>query len=356
MTDPKHILVAVLDWGLGHATRSVVVINLLLAEGHKVSIAGNGQSLGLLKAEYPNLNYYELESYDVKYSSSGYFMVKILWQLPKFLKAIQKEHQQVEQLLSKNKFDGVISDNRYGCWSLKVPSVLITHQINIQLHGLLGLFEGVLNYFNHQLIKKFTFCWVPDFRENRITGKLTNTDNSKVRFIGMLSRFQKQGLKADEDLIVGIVSGPEPQRTIFENLLVGEMQNQKNSCVIVRGIPAGPTRNDDRIAFINHLSSYKLNRLIEQAGVVVSRSGYSSIMDLVALEKKQVIFVPTPGQTEQEYLANELDKSKVALSVSQTKFELSTALEKVKQYKGFASNNVPSNLLPIALNEFIGVS
>ncbi len=356
MTKPKHFLVAALDWGLGHATRSMVVINALLKNGHKVSIAGNGQSLELLKQEYPNLDCHELESYDVKYSSSGLFMLNILWQLPKFLRTIQREHQQVEQLQSKYKFDGVISDNRYGCWLNHVPSVLITHQLNIQLTGLLKLFQSILNYFNHRSINKFTFCWVPDFRANRITGKLTDTDNSNVRFIGMLSRFQKQEIEIAQDMILGIVSGPEPQRTIFENLLVEGMKKQENGCVIVRGIPDGATRPDDQVTFINHLSTDKLNRLIEQAGVVVSRSGYSTIMDLAALEKKQVIFVPTPGQTEQEYLANELDKSKVALSVSQTKFELSTALEKVKQYKGFASNNVPSNLLPIALNEFIGVS
>ncbi len=350
---PKHILVAVLDWGLGHATRSMVVINALLKDGYKVSIAGNGQSLELLKQEYLHLNYYELEPYDVKYSSSGSFMLNILWQLPKFLKAIQTEHQQIEQLQSTYKFDCVISDNRYGCRSDKVPSVLITHQLNIQLKGLLSLFQGGINYFNHRLIKRFTFCWVPDFRENRITGKLTDTDYLNVRFIGMLSRFLKHETKIEEDLIVGIVSGPEPQRTDFESMLTKEMQQQKSNCIIIRGIVEGPTRKDDHVTFINHLSAVKLNELIERAGVVISRSGYSTIMDLAALQKKQIIIVPTPGQTEQEYLAKELDRDSIAIHQSQNQFNLSLALQGVKQYKGFDSNNLPNNLLPMALNELI---
>ncbi len=350
---PKHILVAVLDWGLGHATRSIVVINALLEKGCHVSIAGNGQSLELLKKEYPQLNFYELKSYDVLYSHVRPFMLNIFIQLPKLLKAIKSEHQQIEQLIDKHKFNAVISDNRYGCWPKEIPSVLITHQLNLQMPGYLFWLDGFVNYFNHRQIKKFTICWVPDFATNTITGRLTESKNLNVRFIGMLSRFTSCDVQEDENLMVGIVSGPEPQRSKFEDLLLKEMEKQTKECIIVRGVPEGKERKHSRIQFINHLKKNELNKLIQRAGVIVSRSGYSTIMDLAVLGKKQIIFIPTPGQTEQEYLAQQLDERKIAHKQKQSAFDLSEALNDVKGYSGFVEGNHETNLLSIAIDELI---
>ena len=350
-----HILVTVLDWGLGHATRSIVVINALLEKGCRVSIAGNGQSLELLKQEYPQLNFYELAPYNVKYSRQRHFMLNIFLQLPKFLRAIKTERQQIEQLIGKNKFDAVIADNRYGCWSKEIPGVLITHQLNLQMPVYLSWLSGFINYFNHRQIRKFTTCWVPDVVTNPITGRLTEPKNLKVRFIGMLSRFKPKQIKEDDNLIVGIVSGPEPQRSVFEELLVKEMEKQSKECIIVRGVPKGEARNHQNIKFINHLSAIELNDLIQKAGVIVSRSGYSTIMDLAAINKKQIIFIPTPGQTEQEYLAEQLKSRKLAFMQKQSEFDLTKAIEEVKEYNGFDQIDQDTNLLDKAISDLIGL-
>ncbi|MBL7870516.1 MAG: hypothetical protein JNM78_02805 [Cyclobacteriaceae bacterium] len=349
----KHILVAVLDWGLGHATRSIVVINALLEKGCSVSIAGNGQSLELLKQEYPQLNFHELQSYDVLYSNGRPFILNIFLQLPKFLKAIRLENKQVEELIDKNKFDAVISDNRYGCWSKEIPSVLITHQLNLQMPVYFSWLSGFINYFNHRQIRKFTECWVPDFVLNPITGRLTSTENLSVRFIGMLSRFNPKKIEENDNLIMGVVSGPEPQRSVFEELLVNEMEKQTRDCIIVRGTPKDEERRHSRIKFVNHLHTNELKELIQKAGIIVSRSGYSTIMDLSVLGKKQIIFIPTPGQTEQEYLAEQLRDRKIALIQKQAEFNLTKAMTDVKGYNGFTQVIQEVSMLHSAIDDLI---
>lgn len=349
----KHILLAVLDWGLGHATRCIPVINSLLNRGCKVSIAGNGQSLLLLKQEFPHLNFHELESYKVEYSSSLPFMVKVFLQLPKFMNAIREEHRQIELLISQHKIDGVISDNRYGCWSGQVPSVFITHQVNLIMPASFNWLGAALNFFNHRLIKRFDTCWVPDSGHERITGPLTVPSKLKVRFVGMLSRLKKSDVQIDEDLILGVISGPEPQRQILESILEHQMSEQTRRCIIVRGIISGEEKKNSRITFINHVSGRELGELIQKAGILITRSGYSTVMDLTRLEKKNVILISTPGQTEQEYLARELDRRKIALRQLQSDFDLNKAIGKVKEYKGFEDTDPETNLLINAVDQLL---
>lgn len=350
MPAQKHVLVTVLDWGLGHATRSVPVIRELLNQNCKVTLAGNGQSLKLLQQEFPLLAFHELPSYKVSYSDSMPFMLTIFLQLPKFLKAIRAEHNEIEKLVAQRDIDVIISDNRYGCWSKQVSSVLITHQVSIIMPPMLSWLSFGLNYFNHQLIKRFNLCWVPDFESDRITGKLTTPGKLNIRYIGMLSRFvRKENISIEQDLIVAVVSGPEPQRQVLESMLESQMVNQTGQLVLVRGIPQGEERNHAKIKFINHLPANELSELIQQANVIITRSGYSTIMDLVVLGKKNVIMIPTPGQTEQEYLAKTLEKKRIALSQSQSDFDLATALNNIKDYVGFEGIQQQTNLLPEAI-------
>jgi uncharacterized protein (TIGR00661 family) len=351
----KRILVAVLDWGLGHATRCVPIIRDLVSRGCTVAISGNGQSLFLLKQEFPQLSFHELESYKVAYSSSLPFMMKVFLQLPKFLRAIRKEHEQVDNLIAQHKFDIVISDNRYGCWSPRVPAVLITHQLNIIMPASMKWMSRSLNYFNHRLINRFDLCWVPDSDHERITGALTVPGKLKVRFVGMLSRFDKSNIQIEDGLILGVVSGPEPQREIFEAILKKEMTRLAGNftCIIVRGIPSGTASTHSRITFLNHVRGQELGTLIQKAAILITRSGYSTIMDLTRLEKKAVVMVPTPGQTEQEYLAAELDKRKVAVLQHQSEFDLNKAILKVKEYQGFENRDQETNLLRNAIDELL---
>jgi uncharacterized protein (TIGR00661 family) len=320
--DRKKVLVTPLDWGLGHATRSIPVISEFQLKGYQVLIASSGDALVLLKTEFPTLDFFELPSYKATYSQTIPLIIKVFLQLPKFLWVISKEHVELEKIVKEHKIDLVVSDNRYGCWTKLVPTVFITHQINIQMPIALKWMHGIVNYFNHRQIRKFNQCWVPDFSENRLTGRLTEPGKLPVKFIGMLSRFSKT--KTDNLFVydyLAMVSGPEPQRTILEQkirLCFSKLEGKK---ILVRGLP-GMSEEIVKLSDwdeVCHLKTEKLQLVIEQSRVVISRSGYSSVMDLVALGKKAVC-IPTPGQTEQEYLGEQLMKSKVARSVPQDSF------------------------------------
>jgi uncharacterized protein (TIGR00661 family) len=351
----KHILVAVLDWGLGHATRCIPVINCLLANKCKVSVAGNGPSLTLLRKEFPQLTFHELSPYQVTYPSNGFFFLHLLFQSPRIFLAIRNERKQIEKLVDENQIDAIISDNRYGCYSDKVPSVLISHQLNIQLPSSLAWSKVMVDFLNHGLIKKFAVCWIPDFPSSGFTGKLSKTRQLKVRYVGMLSRFAPNEEVVKEDLVVGLVSGPEPQREIFEKLLIREFRKLNQPSLIVRGLPQQmpkETRDGD-ITLVAHAPTRDMESIISKAGFIISRSGYSTIMDLQALSKKRVIFVPTPGQSEQEYLAEELKRRKIAYSQNQDQFILAEAIQKSMYYHGFDTSDHHTNLLNEAVQDLL---
>ena len=357
MTDGnhKHVLICVLDWGLGHATRCVPVIKCLLDKQLKISIAGNGASLDLLKKEFSGLSFYELPSYSVRYTSTGFFFINLFFQIPKILNAIRKEKLETEQLVKNIKADVIISDNRYGCYCEHVHSVFITHQLNIQLPLVISWAGFLVNFLHHFLIKNFDACWVPDQPQHVLTGKLTESKNLNTRFVGVLSRFNYKSVPVDENLIVGLVSGPEPQRTLFERKLITEFKTLHQPSVIVRGLPqAGHIQTQEgNLTLLTHLAGNELEELIAWAHVVVARSGYSTVMDLYALRKKQMILIPTPGQTEQEYLASELCRRKIAVTKKQEHFDIKVALKEVVKYSGFVNENGRINLLADAVDSLL---
>jgi UDP-N-acetylglucosamine transferase subunit ALG13 len=349
---PKKILIAPLDWGLGHATRSIPIIQEFLHRGCEVQIASSGNAIILLKQEFPTLKFHELVSYKATYSKRISFMMKILFQVPRLLWTIQKEHRQIERIVTNENIDLLISDNRYGCWSSRAPSVLITHQINFLMSFSWKWLEGIINYGNHRQIDKFNTCWVPDF-PGGITGKMTGPHGPKTRFIGMISRFQKQNIPMKREILF-LISGPEPQRSIFETKIKDEIGRAGcRSYFIVKGRPEAPIETHEHE--INHLSATDLNEVIESSQVVISRSGYTTIMDLCKLRKK-AIFVPTPGQTEQEYLAEQLKANGVAFYQNQNEFDLALALSESKKYEGFEGYPSSSNLLVNEINSLFKCS
>ncbi len=345
---PKKVLVAPLDWGLGHATRCVPVIHELVAQGCEVQVASSGASLQVLREEFPYLTFHQLIAYDPQYSATVPFVVKILLQLPKFLRVVSIESRQVQDVVHKEKIDIIISDNRYGCRSANVKNVFITHQVNILLSRPWKWVSFFVNYFNHRQIKKFDVCWVPDF-ENGITGKLSQNSGVATRFVGMLSRLE-QRTASTKYKVVAIVSGPEPQRSLLENILKQQLVNSQLAFVLVKGNPGEASGREANEA--DHLSSNEMNDLIASAEFVVCRSGYSSIMDLCRLKKK-AIFIPTPGQTEQEYLAEELKNRGIAFYQKQSEFDLAEAIERSKKYSGFAGFEHTPNLLQIAITDLL---
>lgn len=333
----KRILITPLDWGLGHATRCIPIIRLLIEKGHDVAIATSGLAFPLLKQEFPHLSFFELPSYQARYSATLPLMLKVFLQSPHFKRVIRQEHRILEKLVTEQAIDVIISDNRYGCYSKKAKSIFITHQLTLLMPSRLRWLQGLVNYFNHRLIRKFDDCWVPDFRTNPITGALTQAVGLTTTFIGMLSRFRKSEVPVNKkyDLLV-LLSGPEPQRSLLEKLVVQQVKEYTGNVLLVRGLP-NTHETVAGVESVNHLPSHELQVAIEASSLVLARSGYTTLMDLYFLEKK-AIFIPTPGQTEQEYLAKQLSERGIAFSMEQNQFDLQKALAESKNYTGFLRN------------------
>lgn len=329
----KTILVAPLHWGLGHATRCIPIIHALLNHGYQVLIGSDGGALDLLKKEFPELPYVELPAYKITYPKKGeFFKFKMFLNLPEIRKAIRDEKKLVAQYVEDNRIDGIISDNRLGVRNKKVPSVFVTHQVNV-LSGNTSLFSSKMH---QKIIKKYDACWVPDISGGiNLSGKLGHPKKIKfpLHYMGPLSRMKKKEVPKEYD-ILALLSGPEPQRSLLEQKLIKEFTGSDKKVLLVRGIieSESKTTTVDTITITNFLQTEALEQALNASEVVVSRSGYTTIMDLAALEKP-AFFIPTPGQFEQEYLAKELKKKGMVPSCKQDNFTLSK-LNKVPFYSG----------------------
>lgn len=333
------VLVAPMDWGLGHATRCIPIIRQLLRRNCDVYLAGSGDSLKVLQLEFPLLRSFLLPGYNPVYPSSGSMVWKMMLQLPKFITVIRKEHRYIDRLIENNGIDILISDNRYGCWSQKIPSVFITHQTNIQMPAKFKWLAGMVSGLNRKLINRFSICWIPDITGKKsLAGEMIFSGNPSipVQHIGHLSRFTKRnGRPIDKYDVICILSGPEPQRSMLEKIIQEQLKGSGLRYLIVRGVISEGMHSSDGVAdHVDFLDGKELQTVIEQSTCVIARSGYSTVMDLATLGKK-AIFIPTPGQTEQEYLAHRLMKMRIAYSISQDRLDVKAALERLKDFSGF---------------------
>lgn len=333
----NRILIAPLDWGLGHATRCIPIIKYLLSQSCTVFIGAEGSTAALLKSEFPEIIVLPLNGYRIKYSKKRFsFLLKIITQLPQILKVIHYEKRWVEDVIKTHNINGVISDNRLGFFSNKIPSVYITHQLLIKTG--LSLFDTIAQRIHYHYINKFSVCWVPDFeKENSLAGELSHPKifpNIPVNYLGALSRFNNLNLSIQYKLCI-IISGPEPQRSVFEKIILSQMHFCKEKMVMVRGLPneeKALNHSFENLTIYNHLDAEKLNTIIAQSELVLSRSGYSTIMDLITLNKKAIL-VPTPAQPEQEYLAIHLKNNGLFYFVQQKDLNISEALKIANEKK-----------------------
>lgn len=348
----KRVLIAPLDWGLGHATRCIPIIEALQKRNCDVFVASSGSALTLLKKEFPNLVFFSLPSYRIRYPKKGSFVFSIARQIPKIQKAIAKEHKRVQKIVADNKIDLIISDNRYGCWSAKTKSIFISHQLNIQLPGGWRLLKPIVDQFHNRMISKFDQCWIPDDPKLNLTGELSKNGVATVKHIGILSRFKKHVAEFKYDVAV-VLSGPEPQRTMLEEIIFKQINSQLR-IIVVRGVVEGEGnwKQEGNLVIVNFLASRKLEEIINQSKLIISRSGYSTIMDLARLGKKAV-FIPTPGQTEQEFLAKRLMKAGISYSIRQQDFDFTVARTAADSFSGFSNIEHESNLLSVALDEVL---
>jgi uncharacterized protein (TIGR00661 family) len=335
----KNILISPLDWGLGHATRCIAIIKILEQANYNVLIATSGQQKSLLYQQFPHLQFLDIRGYSISYSKKKWwFSFKIAFQIGKILQAIRRENKWLANAVSQHKIDLVISDNRYGFYSKKIPSIFITHQLTIKAPFV--WIEYIFQKINYRYINNFHQCWVPDNKDqNNLSGLLAHPQKlPKIpcKYIGTLSKFSDFTLKnvAPKYDCCFLISGPEPQRSIFENLITQQaFAMPQLSFICCRGLPnlSGECETKNNITFYNHVPTHLLFQIIDESKFIVCRSGYTSIMELLGLGKKTIL-VPTPGQTEQEYLAIYLSKLNFAITYSQNLFNLNDAYNQASQF------------------------
>ena len=340
----KTILIAPLDWGLGHATRCMPLIDLLLQKNYRIIIAGNGDSFFLLKEQYPSLTFYELPGYNISYAVGKNASFYALLQTPKILKTIKAENKAIAAIVQKEKIDLIISDNRYGVRNEQVKSIFICHQIALQAPNNFQFMNSVFLNLHLRQIHKFDALWIPDEEnDSNLSGKLSHAITFKIphTYIGIQSRFlnfKKTASFIDNlnfDILV-VLSGPEPQRTFLESELIKKFKNRKEKILLVQGKTEKHTLKEEKnLTTVSYLNTNDLYTALQKAQVIICRSGYSTIMDLAVLGKRAIL-IPAQGQTEQEYLAATLASKGFAIECKQDSLDIENALEKLKTIDGFS--------------------
>ncbi|MBP6687189.1 MAG: glycosyl transferase family 28 [Lacibacter sp.] len=325
----RRILIAPLDWGLGHATRCIPIVRSLQEKGGEVVLAADGATAALLSSEFPGIEIKPLQGYGIRYSKNASLFGSMLQQLPGIIKSIRYEQQWLSELLQQEQFDLVISDNRPGFYNKQVPSVYITHQLLIH-SGKGKWLNKLLQQLHSRYMKNFHAVWVPDLESRQnLAGELSHPPKPMINatYLGLLSRMQPTISEAKYDVMI-LLSGPEPQRTILEEKLVTQLSSVKATVLLVRGLPkknSALLQLPSHITVHDHLPAAALQEAICTSQLIICRSGYTTLMDLVRLKKKAVL-IPTPGQPEQEYLAQYMQEQQLFPFLTQTEITIQSAI------------------------------
>ncbi|HZV70041.1 MAG TPA: glycosyltransferase [Saprospiraceae bacterium] len=332
------IFFPVLNWGLGHASRSLPLIKTYMSAGHEVLCASDGEALSMLRRELPDQMVLQLPGYDILYGSR-YMPINMLKHGRGMLKAMKAEHELTKVIVDRHGIECIISDNRYGCYHVDIPSALITHQLQV--------FTGqkLLDVYIRRQIrswcKNFSEIWIPDqFPPNNITGDLSgiNTEPIPKYYLGVLSELSSAP-KAGKYDAIAVISGPEPSRTQFEQLVIKQLSDMNGKYAVVCGKPGEEEkiREEKNITVIPYLSRLELSVLLDQTEIVISRGGYTTLMDLAKTGHKAII-CPTPGQYEQIYLADRLANLGQCIYRREENLNLSQALTEVNKIHSIGQN------------------
>jgi len=349
MPESLKILVSPLDWGLGHATRMIPLLRYLSELNHQLFIGVNESTIDFLQEQFPEAIFLHIPSYHIKFSESesSFSLLKLI---PKIMKAKKEENLWVKNFVKENPVDFIISDSRFGFYHLSIPSVIISHQLNLQYpkaYFLLGKFAQMIN---ERWLRKFSQVWVPDTQNHFLSGKLSENTSLNTVFIKPQSRLQNS--KADNPLgkeyVLAILSGPEPHRSILEKLLISQASSIEKQLVIIGGKPQDGIRKYElkNVLYYNHLQDTEMTAYIQNASLIISRSGYSSIMDYYTLACKSLFLIPTPGQTEQIYLAQRMKDMERCDFEHQGQFNLAKVSTSSSKWTGFLNNK--ESIFPIS--------
>jgi uncharacterized protein (TIGR00661 family) len=327
----SRILVAPLDWGLGHTTRCIPIIRKLINDGNEVFLAGEGSQETILRTEFPDLPFLQLPGYRIRYGrTAAGLTLQMIRQVKKIRTSIKAENEWLQKNAEEYQFDAVVSDNRYGLYHEQLNCIFMTHQLHIKT-GLGNWSERIIQNRNYHYINRFKCCWVPDQENaNNLAGELSHPKKLPavpVHYIGPVSRFKINNTEKTKDHLVILLSGPEPQRSILEEIMLPQLYDYNGTVTMVRGLPGSLTiiPSTEKLTIYNHLPASALNDELAKASLVIARSGYSTVMDLYCLNKKAIL-IPTPGQAEQQYLADYLSNKKLFTSVPQRSFSLERVL------------------------------
>lgn len=332
----KHILLAPLDWGLGHTTRCVPLIKHLRGQQNcRIILAGSDWQLEFLSGYFPELSFELLKGYEVRYAAKGSQLKwRLLQQLPQLQNTIRHEHGWLQRLAENHQLSGIIADNRYGLWHPHIPSVILTHQLQIQ-SGMGWAADRALLWAHYRQLSNFRQVWVVDTAEKSLACRLSHPAKipGNATYIGLLSQFYEAGQPAPsgQHHLLILLSGPEPQRSLLSDLLWREVLALNMPVVFVEGKKGVSRQAGRQVQHRDQLQGTELENAITNAKMIVCRAGYSSIMDLVYL-KKRAILIPTPGQTEQEYLSRLLTEKGIFPGWQQEGFSLQNALLAARQF------------------------
>jgi Glycosyltransferase Family 4/Glycosyltransferase family 28 C-terminal domain len=328
---PARVLFAVGSWGLGHATRDLPLIRGLLDAGHKVTVIGSGASMRLLRSELgTRCDFLDFPGMRVPLGRTPFrFYFKYTLLLPLIWWDTIRQHEQLENLLRRERFDMLVSDNRYAAWSRRVPSFLVAHGLRFIAPGRKWLLERGLEWFNATWFRPYRRILVPDFEWNDLSGDLSHGlhfyPRNQVRYLGLLSSLRAQNRSTDLDVFISI-SGPEPQRSILERTITKQLPAVSARGLVALGRPGLRQRkkiNDWEIA--GYLDRTEQEDALNRCRLAVVRAGYSTIMELAELYRPGVL-IPTPGQTEQEYVTHYQAEAGHHFEAQQDTFDLAATL------------------------------
>jgi uncharacterized protein (TIGR00661 family) len=312
----KNILICPLEWGLGHAARMIPVARKLRLRGNNIFIGAGGEHMALLRTEIPEATFISFAGFSPGYSKHLPSYLVMLFKIPLLTWHVIREHRKLKQIISEYNIDVVISDNRFGLWNKRITSIYFTHMIRIPFPRPFRFleFSGVL--IHRFFMSRYDACFIPDLPgENNVSGRISHNVRlpRNARYAGLLSRFS--GISPAETCRVGqkhntvILSGPEPQRGILKEKLEERFRDQEPVTVILGGKPSDGSEmiQDGNLIYFSHLAAADMAAMIISSEAVITRSGYTTVMELIGFDVSALL-IPTPGQTEQEYLAGYLEK------------------------------------------------
>lgn len=341
----KKVFIAPLNWGLGHATRLLPLIKYLLNKNYMVYIGASGRSRNVLQQEVKDCTFVDFPEYPIRYPQTRFFVTRfMLIVFPQMLRAMKNEQNQLKILHKQYGFDLIISDNRFSLALQGVKSLLISHQLRYKLPWPIQKMEWLPEYFNYIHFKKYHLILIPDIDDQKsfsgeLSHKMRYLPAKKLYYMGIISGLENNNKEESENIdYLIIISGPEPQRTKFEKIILNQLGELEGKVVVALGKPEKnyKIRIGDTEVF-TYLNRKNISYYMRRAKLIISRPGYTTVMEMIETGKRG-LFIPTPGQVEQVYLAQYYMENNWCYSISQFDLDLKSAVKEAENYPGFPLN------------------